>query len=154
MVNLRKVLCPIDFSDTSRVALEYAVDLSTRLGAELTLLHVYQAPGYAMPEGLGVVMAGPEEMAAVVSGVEDQMKQWKADGQTMGATRIATETALGGTHAEIVRVATVGGHDLIVMGTHGRTGIGHALLGSTAEKVIRHAPCPVLVVQHRKSSGL
>jgi nucleotide-binding universal stress UspA family protein len=147
VVAIRKVLCPIDFSDTSRLALEYAVDLTQKLGADLTLLHVYQAPGYSMPEGLGVVMAGPEEMAAVVSGVEDTMKAWKADAEGLGAHDVKTETALGGTQAEIVRVAKEGGHDLIVMGTHGRTGIGHALLGSTAEKVIRHASCPVLVVR-------
>jgi nucleotide-binding universal stress UspA family protein len=149
MVAIRKVLCPIDFSDTSRLALEYAVDLSLKMGADLTLLHVYQAPGYAMPEGLGVVMAGPEEMAAVVSGVDDLMKQWKADAEALGARVVQTATELGGTPVEIVRVATAGGHDLIVMGTHGRTGIGHALLGSTAERVIRHAPCPVLVVRQK-----
>jgi len=149
MVAIRKVLCPIDFSETSRLALEYAVDLSLKMDADLTLLHVYQAPGYAMPEGLGVVMAGPEEMAAVVSGVDDLMKQWRADAEGLGARDVKTRTELGGTPAEIARVAAEGGHDLIVMGTHGRTGIGHALLGSTAERVIRHAPCPVLVVRQR-----
>lgn len=149
MVAIRKILCPIDFSETSRLALEYAVDLSLKMGAELTLLHVYQAPGYAMPEGLGVVMAGPEEMAAVVSGVDDLMKRWRSDAEGLGAHDVKTRTELGGTPAEITRVAGEAGHDLIVMGTHGRTGIGHALLGSTAERVIRHATCPVLVVRQR-----
>src|SRR5262249_24816024 len=111
MVVIRKILCPIDFSETSRLALEYAVDLSLKMAAQLTLLHVYQAPGYAMPEGLGVVMAGPEEMAAVVSGVDDLLKQWKADAEALGARAVQTRSEIGGTPGEITRVAGEAEHD-------------------------------------------
>lgn len=147
MIQIRKILCPIDFSDTAREALHYAVGLAGILGAELALLHVYQAPGVPMPEGM--VMAGPEEMAAVTASVETSLNEWRAEAAAMGATAITTATAIGSTQSEIVRVATEAHVDLIVMGTHGRTGLSHALLGSTAERVVRHATCPVLTVRQR-----
>jgi|SRR5215831_11011742 len=147
-MDFKKILCPIDFSETSRAALRTAVALGGRLGAELVLLHVYQMPSVALPDGF--VVAGAEEMARLGRDVDEGMKTWRADAEAMGATQVRTETAIGPTAAEIERVASEGGFDIVVMGTHGRTGIAHALLGSTAEKLVRRAPCPVLTVRPAK----
>jgi nucleotide-binding universal stress UspA family protein len=145
VVRVRKILCPVDFSAPSQEALHYAADLAQQFGAELTLLHVYQVPGYAFPEG--VVMAAPEVLADLLASIDRALAEARTEAAGRGAARVATATAQGAPWTEIVRVAAEGGHDLIVLGTHGRTGIKHALLGSVAERVIRKAPCPVLTVR-------
>ncbi len=144
-MEFRKILCPIDFSDASRAALRAAVALTQKLGSELTLFHVYHPSGVTLPDG-GVALGGPIEMAALASKIDESMKGWQAEARSLGV-EAATDTAIGTTHAEIERAAEEGDYDLIVMGTHGRTGLAHVLLGSTAEKVIQRAPCPVLTVR-------
>jgi universal stress protein A len=143
-MEFRKILCPTDFSDTSRAALATAIALAQKLGSAVTLLHVYQAPGVALPDG--VALGGPEELAMIADHVDASMKTWQAEAQAMGMG-VAVETAIGATALEIERVAGEGGYDLIVMGTHGRSGLAKALLGSTTEKVIQKAPCAVLTVR-------
>jgi nucleotide-binding universal stress UspA family protein len=145
MVSVRRVLCPVDFSDTSHAALRYAVDVCQRYDAALTLLHVYHAPGFTLPEGM--VVAGADVFADVLRDVEIALARWREEAVKLGARSVATATAAGATHPEIARFADDNGFDLVVIGTHGRTGIAHALLGSTAEKVVRYAHCPVLTVR-------
>lgn len=145
MVTVRRILCPVDFSDPSHAALRYAVDLCGRFGAELTLLHVMQPPGFTLPEGM--VVAGADVFADLQRDVEKALATWREEAERLGATGVRSDTATGATHPEIARYADDRGYDLIVIGTHGRTGIAHALLGSTAEKVVRYAHCPVLTVR-------
>src|SRR5262245_35747303 len=142
---LKKILCAVDFSEPSRKALRAAVDLASRFDSELTLLHVYQMPGYAFPEG--VVMAGPEVLNDLVERIDKVLGEWKKECEDRGLSTVKTETAMGIAHVEIVRIAAEGSYDMLVIGTHGRTGLKHALLGSIAERVIRTAPCPVLTVR-------
>ena len=142
---LKKILCAVDFSEPSRKALRAAMDLASRFDCELTLLHVYQMPGYAFPEG--VVMAGPEVLNELVGRIDKVLGEWKKECEDRGLTNVKTETAMGIAHVEIVRIAAEGSYDMLVIGTHGRTGLKHALLGSIAERVIRTAPCPVLTVR-------
>lgn len=148
-MQFRKILCPTDFSDTSRAALDSAVSLALalKLGARVTLLHVYQAPGVALPDG--VALGGAEEMTALANMVDASLRAWQGEAQALGMT-VDVETAIGATAPEIDRVASEGHYDLIVMGTHGRTGLAKALLGSTAAKVIQKAPCAVLTVRPPK----
>ena len=145
MVTLRRVLCPVDFSDTAHAALRYAVDFCQRFDAELTLLHVYQAPGFTLPEGM--VVAGADVFTDLLRDIEAALARWREDAQRRGVRVVHTATVAGATHPEIARYADEQGFDLVVIGTHGRTGIAHALLGSTAEKVVRYAHCPVLTVR-------
>jgi nucleotide-binding universal stress UspA family protein len=146
MVHIKKVLCPVDFSDPSREAMHFAVDLAQRYGAEVVLLHVYQVPAYAFPEGM--VLAGPDVLANLVDRIARTLAAWREDaaGRAAGLT-VAAETAMGVAHTEILRVARERKADLIVVGTHGRTGLAHVFLGSVAERVLRTAPCPVLTVR-------
>ncbi len=126
----RKVFCPVDFSEESRAALRVAVDLTRRFDAELTVFHA-DVSGSALKAA-----AAPE----------GQLADWKAQAEAMGATRVLAMHAKESPGIAIVETAKASGVDLIVMGTHGRTGRHHALLGSTAEDVVRKSRIPVLTV--------
>jgi len=142
----KRICCPIDFSDASRAAMEVAADLARRFGAELVLLHAYPVPGYTFPDGS--VVASPRMMQELADQAQKHLEEWRADAERLvGAPRVSAERAVGEPAAEIVSFASGRGVDLLVLGTHGRTGIEHALMGSIAERVVRRAHCPVLTVR-------
>jgi nucleotide-binding universal stress UspA family protein len=141
---IRKILVPVDFSEPSREALRFACDLARRYEAQVTLLHAYQLPGYAFPEGY--LVAGPASVNDLLGLVDKALAEARREAEAEGV-KVETRAVMGVAFAEIVRAAREGGFDLVVMGTHGRTGLKHALLGSVAEKVVRKAPCPVLTVR-------
>jgi nucleotide-binding universal stress UspA family protein len=145
MVSVSRILCPVDFSDTAHAALRYAVDFGQRFDAELTLLHVYQAPGFTLPEGM--VVAGADVVTDLLRDIHSALARWRDEALRRGARAVRVAAVAGATHPEIARYADEQGFDLVVIGTHGRTGIAHALLGSTAEKVVRYSHCPVLTVR-------
>ncbi|HEY7724684.1 MAG TPA: universal stress protein [Anaeromyxobacteraceae bacterium] len=140
----KKICCPVDFSEPARAALHAAVELARTFDAELTLFHSYQLPGYTLPEGS--VVASPKMLQDLADQAEAHLAEWKKLAEGMGAPRVATAKGVGEPAMEIVEFARGGRFDLIVVGTHGRTGLRHALLGSTAERVVRRAGCPVLTV--------
>lgn len=146
----KKICCPIDFSEPSRVALNLAVELCSTFGGELTLFHAYQLPGYTLPEGS--VVASPKMLDELSAQADAHLAEWKAVAEGMGAKGVQVAKAVGEPAAEIVAYAKDYGLDLLVVGTHGRTGLRHALLGSTAERVVRRAGCPVLTV-HPEGHG-
>ena len=140
----KRICCPIDFSDASRAAMEVAADLARRNGGELTLLHAYPIPGYTFPDGS--VVASPKMMQDLADQATRHVEEWRAEAERLGAPRVAALTAVGEPAAEIVALAAEQKMDLLVLGTHGRTGLEHALMGSVAERVVRRARCPVLTV--------
>lgn len=144
MIELKNILVPTDFSETAAVALRYAKPLAERFGASLHVLHVLEDPllGWK-PEGH--VVAVPKIRAGMEQGAHAQMGQLLSDEER---TKFHAEMVMlwGRPFVEVVRYAADHGIDLIVMGTHGRTGLSHLMMGSVAEKVIRLAPCPVMVV--------
>ncbi len=141
----KKICCPIDFSDASRAAMEVAADLARRSGAELVLLHAYPIPGYTFPDGS--VVASPKMMQDLADQAERHLEEWRAEAAKIAGGRVTTEKAIGEPAAEIVSFAKSAGVDLVVVGTHGRTGLRHALLGSVAERVVRKSTVPVLTVR-------
>lgn len=141
----KKILVPIDFSAHSDRALHYAAELSKTYTAPVTLVHAYQVLNYALPEGY--VFFSPEQLADLTRALDEQMARARAAAESAGALSVDTKLLMGTAHAEILRLAEEGEFDLIVMGTHGRTGLGHAFLGSVAERVVRQAPCPVLTMR-------
>ncbi len=142
----KRICCPIDFSDASRAAMEVAADLARRNGAALVLLHAYPIPGYTFPDGS--IVASPKMMQDLADQAERHLEEWRAQAaQLVGAPRVTAEKAIGEPAAEIVSFARSSGVDLLVVGTHGRTGLEHALMGSVAERVVRRAHCPVLTVR-------
>jgi nucleotide-binding universal stress UspA family protein len=140
----KKVLCPIDFSDNARAALNVAVEICRQFDAALVLFHAYELPGYTLPEGS--IVSSPKMLQDLSDRADEHLAEWKRSAEAMGAPRVATEKGIGEPAFETVELAREGGCDLIVMGTHGRTGLRHALLGSIAERVVQRAGCPVLTI--------
>jgi len=141
----KRILCPIDFSDASRVALETACELARRFGAKVALFHAYPVPGYTFPDGSFV--ASTKMLEELAEQARRHLDEWKALAEAAGIAGVETATAVGEPAHEIVAFATEQHSDLLVLGTHGRTGLTHALMGSVAERVVRKAPCPVLTVR-------
>jgi universal stress protein A len=141
---LRRILAPTDFSANSEKAVQYAIRLARLVGAKLTLLHVIPEPAaldYTM-QGIPV----------------DEIQGWKDEAETKLASELAraklayqeVDSALTmALHPrdEIVRAATQLPADLLVLSTHGYTGWRHVLFGSDAEKILEHAPCPIVVIR-------
>jgi nucleotide-binding universal stress UspA family protein len=143
---LKKILVPIDFSGCAKKALQYAIPLAQEHEAAITLLYVVPT-NYGLGEYGGIDYASLEgEMRA--SG-EKQLAKLVVD-EVRGEVPADTLLRAGSPAAEIIEVAKSLGADLIVISTHGRTGLKHVLLGSIAEHVVRHAPCPVLVVREHE----
>ena len=140
----QRFLVPLDFSEYANQALDYAINLARKLGACLTLLHVVQS----LPMG-GVDM-GVTLPYTYIQDLEAEIMQ-SMNGCLERVTAAGLEGDIAVVHGvpfhEIIETAKTKQVDLIVMGTHGRTGLQHVLLGSVAEKVVRLAPCPVLVAR-------
>jgi len=141
MISVKRILVPTDFSETSDAALKYGVGLAQTFSAQLYLLHVPGETGENFeadfPTGQFENMAR-ERLETLMSGQEARQ------------LRPEYATRIGAPADEIVRYADDRDIDLIVMGTHGRSGMAHMLLGSVAEKVVRGARCPVLTVRHSR----
>jgi nucleotide-binding universal stress UspA family protein len=147
MIELHRILVPTDFSKSSENALTYGVAFAEKFGAEVHLLHVVQDLALFIPEAIMVAppLATPVEqfLAAAREALDRAIRELNRPGLVLHP-----EVAEGVPAEEILRLARERGVDLIVMGTHGHTGLAHVLLGSICEKVVRRAPCPVLTVRH------
>jgi glycine betaine transporter len=142
----QKILAPFDFSAQSKHALQFAADLARRYEAPITILHVCDANWFSVPESF--LLYKPTQLPQLMAGLEKQLEPVKQELLADKVTQVKTQVLQGTPFAEIVRVARDEAYDLIVMGTHGRAGISHALLGSVAERVVRKAHCPVLTIRH------
>lgn len=142
---LKKILVPVDFSDCSRKALQYALPFARQFNAKLVLLHVIE-PFIPVPEMTAVNFdairkqthqAAQEEILALQKSIPAE---------------VASEIVIreGSPHVEIALATKQLGVDLIIISTHGRTGLAHVFMGSTAERVVRHADCPVLTVREQE----
>jgi universal stress protein A len=145
MIRLQKILLPTDFSNYSAAATKYACELATKFDAELHLLHTLETHlastpafgmGLALPKYINESRAAAEKALA---GVLDP--KW-SEGRT-----VIQAVVEGSPKVEIIQYARKHNIDLIVLATHGRTGLSHVLMGSVAETVVRTAPCPVLTVR-------
>jgi nucleotide-binding universal stress UspA family protein len=140
----QKILVPIDFDATSENALDQALALAAKLGAKVTVLHVYSLPLYNFPDGSYIPTA--EVSAAVEAGARRQLDAVVARRKQAGA-ELEALLRNGRAAEEICAVAQEIGAELIVMGTHGRGLLGRALLGSVAQNVVRASQVPVLTVR-------
>lgn len=144
---LRSIIAPTDFSEPSTHALQIAVDLAKLTGAEIHLVHAYQVPIYAMPDG--AVLARPEYLQEITDEVARQLDHATSKHNGSGV-KMRSHVVMGTPFQEINRVAKEVGAGLIVMGTHGRSGLTHFLLGSVTERVVRTSTVPVLTVPPAK----
>jgi glycine betaine transporter len=144
MPTFKNILCPVDFSTTSRDALTTAVELARTSKAALTIVHVWQPPLYGAPEA---TISG-DVIQTMVDDAERMLAECVATAKSSGVPTVHSQLLTGVPWAEIVKPPGDGpAYDLIVIGTHGRTGLKHVLIGSVAERVVRHASCAVLVVR-------
>ena len=146
LLKLKSLLVPIDFSEESKKALRYAVPFAHQFGAKLTLLYVVEA--VAFPDFAYYPLAMGNDKA--VKAAEGELKVLCAKEKIDPALIEKTLIRVGKSYEEIVGAARGLKVDLIIIATHGYGGMKHLLLGSTAERVVRHAPCPVLVVRERE----
>lgn len=136
---LKQILVPVDFSECTEKALFYAVPFARQFDATLTLLHVVEPP-YLPASEMGVLVD--------VETQDDSRKELEALRTRLAATvRCHTMIRKGSAQVEIIDAARELGSDLIILGSHGRTGVERLLMGSTVEKVVRHAGCPILIVR-------
>lgn len=141
----RHVLVPVDFSPCSKHAVEVAASLAGRAGVRVTLLHVLQLPSVHTPE-----MSMPVYFEDIEGAAQRQLEEWAGVVRAKASVPVVTRTLLGQPAAEILTSLDADPSvDLVVIGSHGRKGLGRLLLGSVAEQVVRHAPCPVLVARER-----
>lgn len=150
-IDVKRILLSTDLSDGSATAMPYACAMAERFEAELHLLYVFEQDtgstyvrGMPVPEGNSEIELLKQQVAESLANFIDA--DWEAKIRTL---RVTGE---GQPSVEILRYADENKIDLIVMGTHGRSGFAHALLGSVAEKVVRKSSCPVLTVRHIKPS--
>lgn len=146
MIRFQKILVPTDFSPASKQALPYARELATLHGAEIVLVHVMELPHYpTLFEGTALVVPPIDE--SLRAQLEEQLQ--KLAGEIAGDSGFRCRAVLreGPPTQELLDCAKEEGADLVVIATHGYTGLKHMLLGSTAEQVVRHACCPVLTIR-------
>lgn len=146
---IHKIVVPIDFSETSLKALPYALEFAKRFRAEVLLVHVIEPMG---AYGAFDYLPTPDVETEMKRGAEELLCRVQREAFP---ERMETEVMIrfGVPFQEITRAVNLSEADLIILTTHGLTGFSHALMGSTAERVVRHASCPVLVVRDRKAKS-
>jgi nucleotide-binding universal stress UspA family protein len=149
MILLKKILVATDFSEPSTAAFAYGRELAFTFGAQLLVAHVaadVRAGQYGGADGF--VFIDPDLQRTLEAGTRRQLEALISDEdreQLLAQAVVLTSSAPAHAITEYVKEASI---DLIVMGTHGRGAVGHLLMGSVAERVVRTAPCPVLTVRH------
>jgi nucleotide-binding universal stress UspA family protein len=147
---ITRILAPVDFSAQSDLALRYATTLADCFGATVEVLHVVEDPFVSGAWSAEAFVPNiPELLADLVATARAKLDQLKApiDKELSFKTTVLTTVLTGQPAVSIVEYARTENFDLIVMGTHGRTGLSHAFMGSVAERVVRKASCPVMTVR-------
>jgi len=144
---VRRIVVAVDFSEQSRQAMQQAIQLAGTYGASLSLVHVVEPAPFFSGAHTDPLMVMPDKKMAMLAQTKlDDL----AAAEIPEDIEVETKVAIGRSHKEIVAHAKRWGADLIVIGTHGYTGLKHTFLGSTAEAVVRHAHCPVFVTRPRR----
>ena len=144
MNKYRRLLCPVDFSGISKNAFQIAIDLAVLFKADLHVMYVFQMPASTIPEGIYDIPDDAEDK--VKNHFSKKLGEFIKNHSTP-EINITTGLYAGFPHVEIIKYANETNADMIVMGTHGRTGLSHVLLGSVTERVIRTSDIPVLTVR-------
>lgn len=147
---IKKILVPVDFSECARKALQYAIPLAKEHNAAITLLYVMTPPAYVGGE-FGIADYGFERETR--AGSEKALARLVVD-EVRGEVSADTVVRSGSPAVEIIEAAKQIAADLIIVSTHGHTGLKHVFLGSVAEHVVRRAPCPVLIVREQQHEFL
>ena len=147
LLSIKKILVPVDFSSLSKKAFKYALRLAQQFKTEIALIHVLEPAVPSTFDGLPIAPPCPEEGSPVA---EKNLRTLVSSARTAGVPKARSLFRRGLASHEIVEAAKDLDVDLIVIATHGYTGWKHFCIGSTAERVVRAAPCPVLVVREKE----
>ena len=149
MLSMRKILVPIDLSPAGTRVLAEAQEFAAKFSATIDLLYVYTPPALLAPEALmtGVGVTELPLLEWLANTAREQLGKFESQARAEGIAVAASYCEPGDPATAIVERAESGGYDLLVLGTHGRTGLSHLLMGSVAEKVARRARCAVLTVR-------
>lgn len=141
-MNVKHILVPVDYSHSGDAAMAYAASLAREHDAELHLVHVYEQP-FAYVDGGFATTPAPSVPPADLESEEAKLNEITPE----KGVKFRRRFIVGGPADELVNYAKEAGIDLVVMGTHGRTGLNRLLMGSVAEGVVRRSPCPVLTIK-------
>jgi universal stress protein A len=147
-MNIERILVPVDYSACSRVALRYAAELGQRFGAKLDVVHVWDRPSYV--SDVVMTRSDPLSPKSLIVMIQENAQR-DLDGFLKGTelpagVELSSRLVTGDPASALLHELKAGNYDLVVVGTHGRTGLSHVLLGSVAEKIVRLSPLPVLTV--------
>jgi len=145
-MKIKKILCPVDFSGSCNLAVKYAKELALLFNSRLYLLHVVEH--LHGDEHYMILQITPQEIAEKMKKEAEERLNSIAK-KIKKVPKIKTEVREGKAFVEIIKTARKDNIDLIIMGSHGRTGLSHVLIGSVAERVVRKAHCPVLIVKDK-----
>jgi universal stress protein A len=143
-----RILVPVDYSPSSRASAEYALKLAAAVGASVDVVHVWDKPSY-VSDAVMVRRPGEDQRSLaelIRENAESDMKEFMTGLSVPAGVSVTPRLASGDPVATLYAELKKGEHQLVVIGTHGRTGIAHVLLGSVAERLIRLSPVPVLTV--------
>lgn len=145
MIDIRWILYPTDFSDYSRHAIPYVEEMAKKFGAKALLLHVINLPDFAIQYQIPI-----DEDSARKTMQESAEAQLAAIAEELKGAGVQSESRIvvGTPSVEIVKTARDRAVDLVILPTHGLGAIKHMIMGSTAERVVQHAPCPVLILRN------
>jgi universal stress protein A len=145
-LQVKRILVPVDFSDCSHKAFHYAIHFARQFNAELMLLHVIvDVP----PPPQMLILESEKLTAEYREQAAKQLAEWRKEVAPGISVKAVTRNGTAA-HQEIVEAARESNSDLIIIGNHGRTGLSRLMTGGTTERVVRHAPCPVLVIRERE----
>jgi len=149
MAEWKKFCCAVDFSDPSRVAMREAAELARRFGGELELLHVHLLAAPAVD--LGALPPPPDVLETVLRELRETLAGWQEEAARIVGRPVHGTIVPGIPGDDVVRFASDRRVDVVVLGSHGRKGLARLVLGSVAERVVREAPCAVVVSRQRES---
>ena len=149
MFAIKRILVPTDFSDNSERAVRYAAELAEKFQSEVVLLHVVQDLALILPDAVMPIAVATPDLNNMIASAKTGLANLVAS-LNLAHLNPKVEVRVGNPPSEIVSAASDLKADLLCISTHGRTGLAHFLLGSVAEKIVRHAPCPVLTVRPTK----
>ncbi|MGH7827725.1 MAG: universal stress protein [Candidatus Binatia bacterium] len=157
MYKINKILAPVDLSNLSKLGARYALEIAGSQQAEIIIYNIITVEETPFPQGAEDWVAKQTEVPKVKRTLERRRKQLErfvADefAELANNARVRLEVEIGTPYKKIVEKAKQEGVDMIVMSTHGRTGVMHMLIGSVTERVVRRAPCPVLSVPSRQKN--
>lgn len=150
MTEWKKICCAVDFTEMSRIAMLKGAELARHFEGDLLLVHVHPLPAAV---GTDMLVTAQELGEMDVVGLEKTMSLWRDEAERVSGRPVRSAVLSGDPATEIVRVARERECDVLVVATHGRKGLTRLVLGSVAEKVLRAAPCSVLVARRRQPSG-